>query len=408
MNILYICPRFPYPPTQGDKVVIYNQIKFLSRNHKIALLTLIDDEKELEGLSNLSCYCTRIETFKKRPNFSISNFIMALFKKDPFTVIRYYSPEMLERSKRLIESAAFDIIHVSQYYMGQYAVNKDIRIPQKTAAIFDTHHVQYLVLLEFAKVVRNPFVKLLATLEASRVKNYELPMYKKFDKCIAVNKLDEDTIKSLSGAANIAVNPFCMEMSVDLGGAVEEEQNAIIFFGTLKALPNSDGLKFFYEEIFPLIKKEIPNVKLIIAGTGLDKFGIDFTKDSNIRLAGVITNIRDFLKKVAVVVVPLRVIGGGITIKILDAWAAGKAVVSTSRAAEGIQTTDGVDIIIADSAADFAKEVIGLLKDKAKREAMGKAALRKLEECYSPGRIIENLERIYRKALEQKGLNVKE
>jgi len=315
---------------------------------------------------------------------------------------------MLECTKKLIESAAFDIVHVSQYYMGQYALNKDIRIPQKTATIFDTHHVQYLVLLEFAKVARNPFVKLLATLEASRVKNYELPMYKKFDRCIAVNKLDEDTIKSLSGASNIAVNPFCMEMSVDSKGTTEEEQNTIIFFGTFKALPNSDGLKFFYEEIFPLIKKEIPNVKLIIAGTGLDKLSIDLGKDPNVRLPGVIKDIRDFLKKVAVVVVPLRVIGGGITIKILDSWAAGKAVVSTSRAAEGIQTTDGVDIVIADSAADFAKEVIGLLKDKAKRETMGKAAFRKLEQHYSPGRIIENLEKIYQGTLREKALRSKD
>ena len=88
--------------------------------------------------------------------------------------------------------------------------------------------------------------------------------------------------------------------------------------------------------------------------------------------------------------------------KILEAWAAGRAVVSTSVAAEGVQIKEGINIVIADSAPDFAKEVIGLLKDKARRKAIGQAGLKKIHDYYNPDRIIENLERIYREALEGK------
>ena len=405
MNILYICPRFPYPPAQGDKVVIYNHLKFLSKRNSITLLTLISDEEELRGLPGLAGCCSNVETFKRRPNFSLRNFITAIFKTDPFTVIRYYSPEMFKRSKELIESGRFDIIHVSQYYMSQYAISKKISIPVKTAVILDTHHIQYLIYSKFARMVKNPVVKLLTILEALRIKGYELPVYKKFDKCLAVNELDKKTIERLSGAPNVVVNPFCMELSLSpVSGAFseEEEENTIIFFGTLKTLPNTDGLKFFYKQIFPFIKKEIPGVKFIIAGD--DPYGLcaHLARDPNVRVVGVISGMRDFLKRVAVVVVPLRVIGGGLTMKILEAWAAGKAVVSTLSAAEGIAITNGADIIIADSPADFAKEVVALLKDKEKRKAIGRTALKKINEYYSPERVIAGLEDIYKETVRSK------
>ncbi|MCM8782283.1 MAG: glycosyltransferase family 4 protein [Candidatus Omnitrophica bacterium] len=404
MNILYICPRFPYPPNQGDKVVIYNHLKFLSKNNKITLLTLIKDERELNGIPNLSQYCVSIETFKKRPNFSIWDFIMAIFKTDPFTVIRYYSPEMLARSKALIESAKFDIIHVSQYYMGQYVLNKNIAIPKTTATIFDTHHIQYLIYLKFAGVVKNPILKLFAFLEALRIKDCELPMYKKFDRCLAVSESDKEVMERLSGASNISVSPFCMELcSVDAVPQQNEseEENTIIFFGTFASLPNIDGLLFFYKSIFPLIKKEIPTVKFIIAGDNPPRLA-QLANDPNVKLAGVVSNIRDYLNKIAVVVVPLRVIGGGLTIKILESWAAGKAVVATSAAIGGIQITNGSDIVVADCAGDFANEVVKLLKDKSKRRALGKAAIEKVREYYNPSRVIENLEKIYRDARQEK------
>lgn len=392
MNILYICPRIPYPPNQGDKVVIYNQLKFLSKNNKITLLCLVKNKKELDGIKYLSGYCGRIEAFKKRPDLSAFNLAAAIFSRDPFTVIRYYSPDMKKRSRELIESGRFDIVHVAFYYMGQYAVGDDIKVPAGTAVVLNAHNVEYLIYSKFAGLSGSVF----AGLEAARVKKYESALYGRFDKCIAFSELDKKDMEGFSGARpeRIAVNPACIEPS-EAAGQPPEEPNSLVFFGLLSTLPNSDAVKFFCGEILPLIRTEIPDVKFYIAGGGAPKFIKGLGSQPGVRFAGYVPDIRDFIKGKALVVAPLRM-GGGTRIKILEAWACGRAVISTPAGAEGVQTEDGKDIIIAERPRDFANAVIRLLKDRQKRDDIGGAALRKIKEYYSPAKVIPELEDIYR------------
>jgi polysaccharide biosynthesis protein PslH len=404
MNILYICPRFPYPTNQGDKVVVYNHLKFLSKKNKITLLSFMQDEKEMDGISHLSSYCSRIEVFKKRKNFTLLNFIFAIYKSDPFTAIRYYSPKMLERSKGLIESGRFDIVHVAFYYMGQYAINKNIAVPKTTALILDTHNIEYLIYSRCARLTKNPFLKIYAGLEALRIKRYELSIYRKFDKCIAFSGLDKNNIARLSGASNVEVNPACIELpsQCEADCSMPQEENAIIYFGLLSTLANDDAIRFFYERIWPLVKRDAPDTKFIIAGKSPGKYVRSLTKDPDLRLAGYVSDIRSLLKKTALVIVPLR-LGGGIRLKILESWALGKAVVSTSIGAEGLEVSNGLDIVIADSVVDFAREVVGLLKDQKRRSRIGEEGFRKATEYYSPDKVIGNLEHIYKRAWDEKG-----
>jgi len=184
-------------------------------------------------------------------------------------------------------------------------------------------------------------------------------------------------------------------------GCGDQEANTIIYFGLLNTLANEDAIRFFYECVFPLIKTQIPDVKFFIAGKLPSRYITGLTKDPAVKVVGLVPDIRELLKKTALVIVPLR-LGGGIRIKILEAWATAKAVVSTSIGAEGVQIRDGVDIIIADSAPVFAKEVVRLLKDKIKREEIGQAAFKKVAEYYDPERVISGLEDIYKKTLEEK------
>ncbi len=403
MNILYISPRFPYPADQGDKVVIYNHLKFLSRTNRITFLSLFQNEKELDGISGLSDFCSKIEVYKKRPNLSPLNLIYAVFKTVPFTVIRYYSPKLFKKAKQLIESGGFDMIHTAFYYMGQYVVDKRITVPKNTAAILDTHNIEYLIYSRFARLARNPAVKLLTYLEALRIKRYEVPIYKKFDRCIAFSKLDKDNIAGLSGASNIVVNPSCIELPASGREAPSrgEEKNTVFFFGLLNTPANDDAIKFFYENIFSEVKEKIPDIKFVIAGKHPSRYVLNLRRDPCVRFLGPVDDMKGLLKKTALVIAPLR-LGGGTRIKILEAWAAGKAVVSTSIGAQGVEASNGADIIIADSASDFANSVVNLLNNESVRRQIGEAAFRKAAEYYSPGRIIGNLEAIYRQVLSEK------
>lgn len=403
MNILYISPRFPYPADQGDKVVIYNHLKFLSKTNKITFLSFVQDEKELDGMPGLSGFCSKIEVYKKRANLSWFNLLCAVFRTEPFTVIRYYSPEMFKKAKQLIESGEFDVIHTAFYYMGQYVADKRITIPKNTAVILDTHNIEYLIYRRAARLAKNPVIKLLTYLEALRIKRYEVPIYKKFDKCIAFSELDKNNITGLSGASNIVVNPSCIELPAagkeGLSGG--EEKNTVLFFGLLNTPANDDAIKFFYKNIFPKVKEKVPDVKFVIAGKRASSYVLGLRRQPSVRFLGLVDDMQGLLRKTELVVAPLR-LGGGTRIKILEAWAAGKAVVSTSIGAQGVEASNGADIIIADSASDFANSVVNLLNNEPARRQIGTAALKKAAEYYGPGRIIGNLEAIYKQVLSGK------
>ncbi|MDD5449164.1 MAG: glycosyltransferase [Candidatus Omnitrophica bacterium] len=397
MNILYICPRFPYPADQGDKVVVYEHLKFLSTENKITLLSFVEGKERSKAASLLSGYCSQIEVFKRRRNFSIINFIRAIFDASPFSVIRYYSPQMFKRAKALIESGEFDTVHVAFYYMGQYAVNKKISVPKKTAVILDTHNIEYLLYSRYARLWKNPFMKLLFYLEALRIKRCELAIYKKFDRCIAFSELDRANITRLSGASNIEVVPACVELPPARMPDVPEERNTIFFFGLLNTPANNDAVKFFYKNIFPLIRKKVPEAKFIIAGKKASRYITAIGNEPGVRLLGFVADIRAILKMASVVVVPLR-LGGGTRIKILEAWSMKKAVISTSIGAEGVDVKNRTDIVIADSPSEFAESAAALLKDEAERKRLGEAAFKKTAENHDPGRVIKALEAIYKNA----------
>ncbi|MBI4336088.1 MAG: glycosyltransferase [Candidatus Omnitrophica bacterium] len=403
MRILYISPRFPYPPDQGDKAVIYNHLKFLSMENEITLLSLFQNEDELTGVERLKGYCRGVEVFKKRPNLSAANLFYAVCRDDPFTVIRYYSPRMLKRSRLLIESGAFDVVHSAFYYMGQYVMNKRIVIPPNTVSILDTHNCEYLVYSRYARLVKNPLVKLPVLLEAMRIKGYEPAMHRRFDALVAFSELDKKNMRGLSGARNIFVNPACIEPVVikDGGPSDPEEKNTLLFFGLLSTPANDDAVRFFYRDIFPLIRNGVRGVKFLIAGKSAGRFISGLARDPSVKLLGLVPDLGQVLRRASLVIAPLR-IGGGIRVKILESWAAGKAVVSTSVGAEGIEAGDGKDIVIADSPAAFAAAVIRLLEDDNCRKKIGKAALAKVLEYYNPARVMSNLERIYKETKEAK------
>jgi glycosyltransferase involved in cell wall biosynthesis len=147
--------------------------------------------------------------------------------------------------------------------------------------------------------------------------------------------------------------------------------------------PNRDALEYFLTEIFPLIRHRLPNTEFIAAGRNPSpEMVARFSVIPGVTFTGTVPDIRPYLEQAGVCVVPLRV-GGGTRLKILEAAAAGKAIVSTRLGAEGLEFADGQDIVLADDPMSFAEQVIGLLEDPVRRKTMGEAAYRRVRERYS-------------------------
>ncbi|PIU41981.1 MAG: hypothetical protein COS99_02605 [Candidatus Omnitrophica bacterium CG07_land_8_20_14_0_80_42_15] len=404
MNILFITPRLPYPPDQGNKIVIFNFIKFLSKKHKITLFSLIPNDESLKYVDELKKYCHRVETVRMRPKWSMKNFIMAIYKTDPYTSIKYYSPLLMERLRKLLKEEKFDVIQAEFYYMAQYVLKLKPLIPPSTATFLDTHNVEYFMYKEYYVNVRDPLLKILMFFELSRMKKYEKFVLEHFDMCLALSQGDIDRIKLMAPKANVVLQPMGVDIEACGSYAMKSKENSIIFFGTMSFFANYDGIKYFYNEIFPLIKKSIPKVELIIAGGSPPPDIKALVSDPCVTVTGYVDDMKSLIARSSVVIVPLRV-GGGIRLKIMESWAMGKAIVSTTVGATGLDFSDGKDILIADEPKDFAKKVVELLKNEELRNHLGKAAKFKAQTKYAWDKMVSSIEVEYEKALKEKKKN---
>jgi len=402
MDILLITPRLPYPPDQGNKFTMFNMIRLLSKNHRVTLFSLVLGDEGARYNDELKKYCHRIETVRMRPKWSVKNLLYAVCKSDPYTSIKYYSPLMMNRMRRFLKENRFDIIQVEFYYMAQYLMRLKSLIPDDTATFLDTHNVEYFMYKDFYHTVKNPFLRFFMFFELLRIKSYERFVFNHFDRCLAVSKGDIERMTGLQPEVKAVLQPHGVdaELSASYHHARPKE-NSIIFFGTMSFFANYDAMRFFCGAIFPLIRRSIPEVKLTIAGSSPLPDIAALDSDPAITVTGYVDDLRALIARASVIVVPLRV-GGGIRIKIVEAWAMGKAIVSTTIGATGVDFSDGEDILIADKPEDFAEKTVGLLKNEELRQRLGKAGRYKAQKKYSWDVLITGLEAEYEKALKEK------
>jgi glycosyltransferase involved in cell wall biosynthesis len=172
----------------------------------------------------------------------------------------------------------------------------------------------------------------------------------------------------------------------------------MVYVGFFRHRPNVDAALYFYRRILPLIKKEAGEVNLDIVGFDPPRQVWELNGRDGVRVTGYVEDIRPYICGAKVFVMPIR-LGMGMRGKLFEAWAMGKAVVSTSIGCEGVDAVDGKDIFIADTPADFAAKAVRLLKDDKLREAMGAQAREKARLQYEWDIVAEGLENIYRKLL---------
>jgi glycosyltransferase involved in cell wall biosynthesis len=174
--------------------------------------------------------------------------------------------------------------------------------------------------------------------------------------------------------AKITVIPTGVDLDFFRPAAEQEEPNTLVFTGSMDWMPNEDGIFYFVEEMLPRIRKQIPNTSLLVVGRRPSRRLLELARTTeSVQVTGTVEDIRSYVQRGAVYIVPLRV-GSGTRLKIFEAMAMGKAVVSTSIGAEGLPVRQGRDIIIVDSPDEFASAVVGLLQDRVRRGELGRAA----------------------------------
>lgn len=393
LNILFFSATVPYPALDGGRIRVLNLIRCLCKIHKVVLLTFISLPTDPQGIAYLEKMGVEVISIRLKLG-NLATIMHSLFQWKPLTIAKYYSPEMLQTLRKLLESREFHIIHFEMLHTGQF-ISK-LKSDKKSYSTFlGQQNIDSHIWYRLAKTEKNILKKILFYSQYLAFAGYEKRMCKDFDTCVCVSEQDKAKLASLCPEAAIEVVPNGVELDYFFPVETEEDEKCLVFTGSMDWHPNEDAVLYFCHDIFPLIKAKIPEISFYIVGSNPTERVLSLDNIQNVTVTGSVEDVRPYITKAAVYIVPLRV-GGGTRLKIFQALAMKKAIVSTSIGCEGQELIPGEHIIVADNSWEFADSVVMLLKDRELRQKLGEKGRIFVQQRYDWNMIAQGLEELYR------------
>jgi glycosyltransferase involved in cell wall biosynthesis len=392
LKVLIIDEEVPYPPDAGKRIRTWNLLNSLAQKHSVHLLCYgRDQDSSSIALRSAGIALHLVNPLQESTGFSLYLRLMAnLFSPYPFSVTKHYSGSFRRAFNDLQENGHWDLIHCEWTPYARFFSSRGT-----TPTLIATHNVESQIWRRRAECSKNFLERIFFGLQEAKMLWFERRALRRATAVTAVTEADAETMRKW-GARAVTVVPNGVDLAMYLGITDQKQvENEILSVASLDWFPNIDAIEYFVNEIFPSIQKALPNIVFRIVGRRpTESLRAKLSAVPGIDFVGEVKDVRSYLDRAAVIVVPLR-IGGGSRLKILEALAAGKAVVSTSVGAEGLDLNPGKDVLIADSPQDFARGVINLLLAKAARRELGANGRKLVTEKYGWNEIGRRLEAIW-------------
>jgi polysaccharide biosynthesis protein PslH len=375
MKILILSPRLPHTLGKADSMTVYRIIRYFAQRHEVYLACFYDHDAELAHVPDLKKLCQEVQCVKLRKWQSALNVAGALARGGaPLQVAYYRDCRMRRVVNGMLERCKPDLAYAHLIRMGEYL--KDKRGMLRVLAMQISQTLNYRRMIAN---IRSTFYRMLYRVEYNRVCRYEPAITKSFDICLLISKHDKESLYGHERVDNVFYSPHGVDVEFYTPSRQVEKENAILFCGVLETPTNIDAVLFFYQDIFPLIKEQVPGVRLYLVGISppavIHKIAED---DPSVVVTGFVEDIRSYYCKAKVGIDPLR-IGAGLQNKLLIGMSMGLPMVCTSIANEGIAGVPGKHLLIADVPQDFANAVIELFTNPAKAESIAREARKYVE-----------------------------
>lgn len=395
MKILMVTPYVPYPPSSGGQIRTYNLLKYLSQNNEITLVALYKNNEEKKYEFFLKKYCKKIYLCKRPSSpWQFKNIFKTIFSSSPFLVVRNYSDEAKTIINKLLHLEKFDVIHAETFYVMPH-------IPEtKVPTVLVEQTIEYKVYKHFVNSL--PFY--LRTLvyfdiDIIKLKYWERFYWKKANAVVVVSSSDEKLIKKEEPLLKTSIIPNCVgdEMIIDKLRKKDLKSPTIFFQGNFFWLQNVEAAQFIINQIYPKLIKELPNVKIVIAGQNAKKLGSLI--DKNINIVNIkpdnISKVKELFSNNTLFIAPI--FGpGGTRLKILAAMGSGMPVISSVTGIEGLEVTNNNDVIIVNNPSGFVFKIKQLLKNKKLYERIRKNAYNLVKKKYQWSQTAKKLESVYK------------
>ena len=390
MRLIWVKVGGLWPVNTGGRIRSFHMLRELSRRHHVSLLTTHAPSEDPRALASALPECEVISVPWALAKRGSARFALALMGSwlSPLPVDLYKArvPALRRELSRRVAGDKVDLI-VADFLLAAPNVGHSASSP----TVLFAHNVEHVIWQRMREVERRGWRRALLALESRKMRRYESRACARARLTIAVSDADRRLLAAAAPSARVSAVPTGVDVDYFAPDGAAEVPDRLVFTGSMDWYPNEDGIQHFIEAVLPRIRREVPRAALTVVGRNPSARLRALAAAADVEVTGLVDDVRPHMAAAAVYVVPLRV-GGGTRLKIFEALSMAKAVVSTTIGAEGLPLTPGRDFLSADEPAAFADAVVALLRDPARRRAIGAAGRRLVEARYSWPRVVDEFE----------------
>ena len=391
------------PVDTGGKIRSYNLLRHLSHAHEVTVLTYYGGKRDPAYESEIQqefpgAHTIWTATLDGSALAQSVDYLQRFFQSAPFAVSKFTHPSVRDLLASWLAAGKYDAA-ICDF------LSASLNFPQvlKTPTVLFQHNVETALWRRMAATESNPVKRFAFRLEASKMERYERSALHRFHHIIAVSDHDRQQMLDMDPSCNITVVATGVDTkkyAIALPASANPPR--IVFTGSMDWEPNIDAVAHFCRNIFPRIRSEFPSAIFQVVGRNPHP-RVKQLGSEHIQVTGTVPSVADYLRDATVVVVPLR-IGGGTRLKIFEAMAMGKALVSTSIGAEGLDVQTGHDLILADDSESFAQAIVSLIRDAELRRKYEQAAAKLAARC-DWSNVVQDFAAVLQKVSQEKAPN---
>lgn len=400
MRILLLTPQLPYPPDKGTRIRNFGLVKELARQHELGVVSFAEpgDEAARSGLEP-HCRLLGLEPPPRRGR--LERALRTVVDPTPDLARRLQDRKLTARLRAVLASEPWDLVQVEALEMAPHWLAQGGHGPP---VVLDAHNAEWILQLRHARIdlaAGRPVGAVYSVLQAVKLRRYEGRAVRQADGVIAVSAPDAAALRAVGPPRHLVVAPNGVD-SAALPFRAEQPPGAMLLFtGTMDFRPNVDAAVWFAREVWPMVRSERLGARLVIAGRA-PRPEVLALAGGGVEVTGEVRTVAPLFAEATLYVAPLR-IGGGVRLKLLEAFAYGVPVVSTRLGAEGIDAIDGRDVVLRDEPRAMAAEIVSLLGDEERRRRLAASARALVEAKYDWRRIVPSVETLYERVVRERG-----
>lgn len=394
MRILQLCHKPPVPAIDGGCLAMFNIARgLLDEGHDLTILSIetqkhpfLPDEINKEFLARTNMACVFVDT-----RINVVDAFANLITDDSYNISRFFSADFDIRLANLLKKEKFDVINLESLFMTPYIPS--IRRNSKAAIVLRSHNLEHIIWERLAGSTKNILKRSYLQLLSRQIRKHEVAILKDIDGMAAITPEDAAKYLDLGYKKPLITIPFGLYLNDYPIEGMPTKQRGLFHLGSMDWKPNEEGIQWFLETVWPDILRQIPSMKLHLAGrnmpdwlTGLEMQGL--------QIDGEVPDARQYIVDHEIMIVPL-LSAGGMRVKIIEGMALGKCVVATSVGAEGIDYQHGKNILIANKPDEFIELFKKLTENQELVSRIGENARKLVEEKYNYRNLGKNLAEFY-------------